>query len=101
MQTDLSSPPRRGAGHAKIDDDELGPMISRTCRRAEEVARARSEVHRRATRAYRSAPSIRMGPEEKETTLETFVSVTSCDAGTSRAILEVRLLVDRLCQTVG
>ena len=51
--------------------------------------------------ACRSAQSIRMGPEENETTLETFVSVTSCDAGTSRAILEVRLLVDRLCQTVG
>ena len=46
----LSSPPRRGAGPLKIDDDELRPMISRTCRRAEEVARARSEVRRRATR---------------------------------------------------
>ena len=50
--------------------------------------------------ACRSAQSIRMGPEENETTLETFVSVTSCDAGTSRAILEVRLLVGRLCQTL-
>jgi hypothetical protein len=29
-------------------------------------------------------------PAEQASTLETFTSVTSCDAGTSRAILEVR-----------
>jgi hypothetical protein len=37
-----------------------------------------------------AVPSDAMNEAEKETAVGTFVAVTSCDAGTSRAIMEVR-----------